>query len=125
MVGLLLPFLSTPKLLIGKHIVLEVDNMGVVYGWKKRYSKGDAETSLLIRCLHVLEALLECKIYVTHVKRCSNRMATMADSLSRQATSTQDVLDAVAGLEKPVISQHLMDWLKWPALTYPTYCVKM
>jgi hypothetical protein len=118
MVGLLLPFLSTPKLLIGKHIVLEVDNMGVVYGWKKRYSKGDAETSLLIRCLHVLEALLECKIYVTHVKRCSNHMAKMADSLSRQATSTQDVLDAVAGLEKPVISQHLMDWLRWPALNW-------
>ena len=35
MVGLLLPFLSTPKLLIGKHIVLEVDNMGIVYGWRK------------------------------------------------------------------------------------------
>ena len=49
-------------------------------------------------------------------------MAKMADSLSRQATSTQDVLDAVAGLEKPVISQHLMEWLKWPALNWdPPY----
>ena len=61
MVGLLLPFLSTPKLLIGKDIVLEVDNMGVIYGWRKRYSKGDAETSLLIRSLHVLGIWYTCE----------------------------------------------------------------
>jgi len=110
MVGLLLPFLSTPILLIGKHILLEVDNMGVVYCRQKRYSKGNAETSLLIRCLHVLEALLDCKTYVTHVKRCSNHMAELADSLSRQVSSTKGDLDAIIGLEKPVISEHLMEW---------------
>ena len=118
MVGLLLPFLYTPKLLIGKHIVLEVENMGVVCSWIKRFKKGDAETSLRIRCLHVSEALLEYKIYATHVKRCSKHMARTADSLSRQATSTKDVLEAVGGLEKPVLSNHLLEWLKWSALNW-------
>jgi len=87
MVGLLLPFLSKPKQLQGRHILLEVDNLSVVYAWEKRYSKEDAETSLLVRCLHVIEVQLECKIYVSHVRRCSGKIATLADSLSRRSSS--------------------------------------
>jgi hypothetical protein len=61
-VGILLPFLAKPKELAGRHILIEVDNLAVVFSWEKRYSKSDPETSLLIRCLHVIEARLECKI---------------------------------------------------------------
>jgi hypothetical protein len=58
-VGLLLPFITNPEQLVGKHIVLGVDNTSVVYAWHKRYSKRDPETSL-IRVLHVIEAYLHC-----------------------------------------------------------------
>jgi hypothetical protein len=118
MVGLLLPFLSNPKELAGRHIVLEVDNTEVVYGWAKKQSKNDAETSLLIRCLHVMESLLECKIYVSHVKRCSTNVANLADQLTRNTTCSGKVMEAVTGLLRPTKSKHLEEWLSWPVLNW-------
>ena len=118
MIGLLLPFLSCPKKLIGHQIILEVDNMSVVYGWRKRHCKNDAELSLLIRCLHVLEILLECKIYVSHVKRCSTYVATLADNLSRENTSTKASMDAIKGKLCFVKSKALENWLTWPTLNW-------
>jgi len=118
MVGLLLPFLSSPKGLAGRHIIVEVDNTEVVYGWSKKQSKNDAETSLLIRCLHLIESLLECKIYVSHVKLCSSNVADLADQLSRKATCNNKVMEAVTDLVRPVRSENLMRWLSWPVLNW-------
>jgi hypothetical protein len=119
-VGLLIPFLSCPETLRGRHVVLGVDNISVVYAWSKKYCKDDPETSLLIRTLHVIEAFLHCKIYVTHVKRLSTNIAAMADRLSRESTITTEDrfwLDRVpvhrpwgnlgAWLEKPVLNWNL------------------
>ena len=116
--GLLLPFLSNPRDLTGLHIVLEVDNLEVVHGWSKRYCKEDGETSLLLRCLHVLEAKLKCKIYVTHVKRCSTYIAELADRLSREATTRPEDRKAMAGIEREVKSPHLRTWLEWPVMNW-------
>ena len=54
-VGLLLPFLTEPKVLRGQHVLLEVDNNSVVYAWEKKHGKIDFELTLLIRCLVILE----------------------------------------------------------------------
>jgi hypothetical protein len=51
----------------------------VVSGRKKRYTIEDPETSLLIGMLHVLEAFLECKIYVTYLRHMFNPMTELAD----------------------------------------------
>ena len=67
----------------------------------QKQSKNDAETSLLIRCLHVMESLLECKIYVSHVKRCSTNVANLANQLTRNTTCSGKVMEAVAGLLRP------------------------
>jgi hypothetical protein len=120
MVGLLIPFLSCPGTLRGRHIVLGVDNVSVVYAWLKKYCKNDPERSLLIRTLHVIEAFLHCKIYVTHVKRLSTNIAAMADRLSRESTISDEDriwLDRVpvyrpwgqlgACLERPVLNWNL------------------
>ncbi len=58
-VGILLPFLTKPKEFAGRHNLIKVDNLAVVFAWEKQYSKSDPETSLLIRCLHVIEARLD------------------------------------------------------------------
>jgi hypothetical protein len=58
-VGLFLPLIAHPQDIWGRHILLQTDNTVVVYSWKKKYCGGDPETSLLIRCLHVLESFLE------------------------------------------------------------------
>lgn len=73
MIGLLLPALEIPCVLQNRHVILEVDNISVVYSWQKRYCKKDAELSMLIRVLHVIEALLECKFHVRHRRRLSLR----------------------------------------------------
>jgi hypothetical protein len=118
MVGLLLPFVTSPKTLIGEHVVLGVDNTSVVYGWQKRYCKNDPETSLLIRVLHVIEAYLECKIYVTHVRRLSTEPATLADALSREATTNDAVRAAIANV--PIFRPwgQLSRWLEAPLLDW-------
>jgi hypothetical protein len=117
-VGLILPFVTNPAELVGRHIVLGVDNLSVVYSWQKRYCKNDPETSLLIRVLHVIEAYLHCKIYVTHVRRLSTRMAALADSLSRESTSTQDAMVALEGVPISRPWGTLGRWLENPVLNW-------
>ena len=99
-VGLILPFISYPTDLIGKKIVLQVDNTSLIYGWEKHYCKNDAETSLLLRVLHVIEVYLPCKIYLQHVKRCSTTMAEAVDQLSRKSSTTSKTLRIIKNSEK-------------------------
>jgi hypothetical protein len=118
MVGLLLPFLSVPQMLKGRHIVLGVDNASVVYAWPKRYCKNDPETSLLIRTLHVVESYLCCKIYVTHVKRMSTPMAALADHLSRESTITPADRACLTGARIHRPWGKLGHWLENPVLNW-------
>jgi len=117
-VGLILPFISYPKDLVGKHIVLQVDNTSLIYGWDKRYCKNDPETSLLLRVLHVVEAFLPCKIYVKHVKRCSNTMSDLVDQLSRKSSTTDSTLFSVRNTQKYNPSGHLLKWLENPVMDW-------
>ncbi len=86
-VRLLLPLLTIPKELGGRHVILEVDNLGVVFGWEKKHTLADLVASILLRALHVVEAFLHCKIHVHHVPRVSTPMALLADKLSRDSTA--------------------------------------
>ncbi len=95
-----------------------MDNLSVVYGWHKRYCKNDAETSLLIRVLHVLEAYLHCKIYVTHVRRMSTDMAALANSLSRESTTQAKTLVALDGVHVEYPWGNLGNWLENPVLDW-------
>ena len=117
-IGLLLPFLSYPFFLKGKHILLQVANTSLVYGWQKRYCKNDPETSLLIRVLHVIEIFLPCKIYVKHVKRCSNPMARLVDQLSRKSSTTEKSLEKIAVGETYYPKGAIYDWLSHPYLDW-------
>jgi hypothetical protein len=81
-VGLLLPFLSVPGELKNREIILQTDNLAVVFAWSKRYAKNDEKLSLFIQTLHVIEAALPCKIYVEHVHRCSTYAAWLADAFT-------------------------------------------
>jgi hypothetical protein len=117
-VGLLIPFLTEPNMLKNKYVILEVDNINLVYGWEKKHCKNDQHASILLRCLHVLEARLECKVHVHHTRRMSNPMAALADKLSRSATTTRAELDQIEGLEWHVLKGPLADWLADPALDW-------
>jgi len=53
-IGLLLPFLTVPKQLRGRYVLLYVDNSSLIYAWEKRYCKNNEEASILIRTLDFL-----------------------------------------------------------------------
>ena len=118
MVGLLIPFLSIPRQLWGRHIILEVDNTAVQFGWQKRYSSADPETSILLRALHVIEAYLHCRIYVKHVKRISTDMALLADNLSRQETFTSEAKAQISHVQLHKPTGNLTHWLENPTMDW-------
>jgi hypothetical protein len=117
-VGLLIPFIMVPHILAGNHVVLGVDNTSVVYGWKKKYCKNDPETSLLIQTLHVIEAFLCCKIYVTHVHRMSTNVAALADQLSRVSTITPAGRKLLSTVPTFHPWGNLGEWLENPVLNW-------
>jgi len=117
-VGLILPFVTEPELVRGRHVVLQVDNLAVVYAWKKRYCKNDAETSLLIRVLHTIEAKLECKIYCEHLPRKSCPAAILADHLSRESTTTKKELDMIKHVQWRSLRGRIRGWLDNPVLDW-------
>ena len=51
--------MTRPDLIRNKYVILYVDNISLLYAWEKKYCKNDEETSILVRCLHVMEAFLE------------------------------------------------------------------
>jgi hypothetical protein len=117
-IGVLLPFIMRPNVIRNQHIVMYVDNIAVVYAWKKKYCSGDPETSLLIRCLHVLEAFLECKVYIRHLRRMSSPLARLADGLTRRATTTPELLQMVGESPWDTLKGPLADWLDNPVLDW-------
>ena len=62
--------MTQPALIRNKFVILYVDNISLIYAWEKKYCKNDEETSILVRCLHVLEAFLEAKVFVNMSKGC-------------------------------------------------------
>ena len=85
--AMILPFLTIPHLLAGRHVVLQVDNAAAVYGWQRRHVSHDASASILLRALHLIGSFLACYIHVVHVPRVSTPSSKIADSLSRLSTS--------------------------------------
>jgi hypothetical protein len=113
-VGLLLPLLTVPHVLAGYHVVLGVDNLGVVFGWRNGGCKGDRWASILIRALHIVAAFLNITVHVHHVPRLSSAAAVMADSLTRSSTATAEVWAQATGAQAHSAPAPLWRWLADP-----------
>jgi len=113
LVGLLLPFFLIPKKLQFRHIKLLVDNQAIVWAWEKRYMKNDVLASVLLRCLHVIEAYLPCKIHVEHLPRMANPLAVLVDGLTRDSTTTDDMRKYITHIN-PIIPKSFQNWLEKP-----------
>ncbi len=111
LVGLMLPFLTIPHIVRGRHIILGVDNVSVVHAWENKSVKGDLTASVLVRALMVIAAFLECRVYTRHVTRLSTEASQLADSLTRDTTATEAVWARVQGAVKLDPPQALWDWL--------------
>ena len=117
-IGLLIPFLTRPDLVRNRYVILYVDNISLIYAWEKKYCKNDEETSILIRCLHVLEAFLEAKVFVEHVKRMSNDKAVLVDRLSRISSTTEEDWARIKSLPWLSPGGALLNWITRPNLDW-------
>jgi len=118
MVGVMLPLLTVPHLLLGRELCLYVDNIAVVYGWQNKGVKNDLSASVLIRALHIIAAFLGCHVHILHLPRMSTPNARLADRLSRRQTTTFIDSRRVRTALKPSLPPALTRWLARPRLDW-------
>ena len=83
-VGLLLPLLAFPGKVCGRHIVIRVNNIAVVYGWAKGLVKNEKTASEVLKAVQYLAGFMGVTVHVEHVPRMSDPLAKVADELSRK-----------------------------------------
>jgi len=113
-IGLLLPFLTNPKMLVNKHILLRVDNMACVYGFENKNCTGDQNAAIFLQALDVIGASLGSKIYVEHAERRLGWTAEMADNMSREDTTSDLDMFTLNRFSSTLNIDLLSDWMKKP-----------
>ena len=66
----------------------------------------------------MLEAYLEAKVFVEHVKRMSNDMAVRVDHLSRESSTTATDLARISSVPWLSPGGALMSWIARPGLDW-------
>jgi hypothetical protein len=113
-IGLLLPFLCCPNILIGREVTLLTDNEALVFGWDKRRVPHDNSASIIIRAIHIISAFLGTSVEVRHLPRMSTPSAELADALSRSTTTLDCHVEAVRHAPPTSIPDALTDWFQNP-----------
>lgn len=114
-IGLLLPLVIFPEHVKGRSLLFMVDNNAVVYGWETGRVKEDQTATEVLKAVSYISAFLGCRIYVSHIDRISNEMATAADKLSRRTLVSRDEeYEWLAGKEARGSCSNLLTWLKNP-----------
>jgi len=114
LIGLILPFLTIPDRIVGKHVILGVDNEAIWHGWNSRGLANDVSGSILIRGLYLISYYLGATIHIKHVPRLSTDMSAMADRLSRASTTEDRDLAMLKHVQQPDPPMVLLDWLNNP-----------
>jgi hypothetical protein len=99
-IGLIIPLLTTPDIMSGKHLIYKVDNIVVVLGWENKIVKNDETATILIWALHLMSAYLGVFVHVQHEPRCSSMYSILADHLSRKSTTKQEDLTLLRNVEE-------------------------
>ncbi len=113
-IGILMPLLTTPELLTGRHAVIRVDNMACVFGFENGHLKNDEPASIMIRATKIVAAYLGSVIHVEHVPRRSCWEAELADNLSREKTTAFIENRALSRFEKRTLPAALQRWMDNP-----------
>jgi hypothetical protein len=114
-IGLILPFLGCPALLIGREVSLLTDNEALVHGWPKRRVPHDTSASIFLRALHMMAAFLGASVEVRHLPRVSTPSAELVDALTRSTTTLECHRQTVSSAPPVRIPQALYDWLQSPS----------
>ncbi len=89
--------------------------MATLFGWEKKQVKDDISASILVRAMHLLEALLACRIHIQHLPRLSSPAGVRADHLSRAGSTSAEEEQLASSMEFPPCSPSLLAWLVDPS----------
>jgi hypothetical protein len=113
-IGLILPFVCCPSLLVGKEVTLLTDNEALVFGWDKRRVPHDTAASIFLRAIHIIAAFLGTSVEIRHLPRVSTPSAELVDALTRSTTTLPHHREIVSKAPPAVIPSVLTDWLENP-----------
>jgi hypothetical protein len=113
-IGLILPFLCCPNILVGREVTLLTDNEALVYGWDKKRVPHDNSASIFLRTIHIISAFLGASVEIRHLPRMSTPSAELTDALSRSSTTKECHREAVSQAAPTTIPPMLLDWLQDP-----------
>jgi hypothetical protein len=114
-IALILPFLCSPQILVGKEVSLLTDNEALVFGWEKRRVPHDDTASIFLRTLHLISSYLGASVEIRHLPRMSSPSARLADALTRSLTTEEHHRDAVRHAPPASVPGPLLDWLNNPS----------
>ena len=118
-IGLLMPMILNPSFFRNQHVVVRIDNLGVVWGVLNKKAKEDSTATVIIRCILLLSAYLECKLHVEHQPRVSDWGSRLADRLSRLSSTSDSDHRLLANWNlSPLIPGCLSSWFRSPGPDY-------
>jgi len=113
-IGVLLPFICCPQILVGQEVTLLTDNEALVHGWDKRRVPHDTTASIFLRAIHIIAAFLGASVEIRHLPRMSTPSAELVDALSRSTTTQDCHKRAISDAPPVVIPQALTAWMENP-----------
>jgi len=113
-IGLILPLLCCPQILVNRQVTLLTDNEALVFGWERRRVAHDTSASIFLRAIHIISAYLGASIEIRHLPRISTPSAILADALTRSTTTTSEHEAMISSAPPVLIPQALLEWLDTP-----------
>jgi hypothetical protein len=117
-IGLIIPLLLVPELLVNQHVRFMVDCLGTVFGMHNKAAKGDETASVFIRAAYLIAGFLGCTLHVQHLPRVSDWGALVSDRLSRESTTTRQDKNLIDAFHNRKLPQCLLRWFQGPSVDY-------
>jgi hypothetical protein len=113
-IGVLIPFLTVPDRLCGRHAVFTVDNVAVAFGWDNKSVKFDTSATILIQAIHLISSYLGCGVHICHSPRRSTKWEELVDNLSRKSTTMHKDRALVREARRSIVTGVFLRWLECP-----------
>ena len=113
-IGIILPFITNPKIFKNKYVKCNVDNISLVFAWKNKTVKSEYSLYKLFQILHILEYAIPCKIFIDHSPRRSSWQTNLVDNLTREHTTTDVDKKLIENAKIQWLSGNLQTWIENP-----------
>jgi len=114
LIGVIIPFLTHPKIFKNKYVKCNVDNISLVFAWLNKTIKSDGMLYKIFQILHIIEYAIPCKIFIEHSQRRSSWQTNLVDNLTRDSTTLSTDENLVKNAKKHMLRGPLKKWIENP-----------